>query len=431
MKLVLLTPGTGNFHCGSCLHDEALAKALRAQGHDASIVGLYLPLVLDDPADRGQVDPQLQMGGINLYLQQKSSLFRHTPAFLDRLLDKPALLGKAADRADLTSPDELGRMTVEMLRGEHGRTIKELQRLLAHLRETDTPDAVLLNNALLLSLAGPIKRELGCAVGCTLQGEDTFLDSLPQPWREQAWSLVAEAAQDADLLLPVSAYHGDLMRDRLGLPEPKLRIVHNGIDTADMHPADAPPNTPTIGYLARMIRSKGVFTLIDAFETIAPKHPDATLILVGTATPTDRKRLDERIGTLPAELGGRIETHTNVTRAQKLELLRRMSLLSVPATYGESFGLYVLEANAMGVPVVQPKHAAFPEVIAATRGGILYDHEAPGGLADALTGLLGDASRRTALGEAGRAAVLERFTAAHMAARTIDALEAVCPAPSR
>jgi len=88
MRLVLLTPGTGNFHCGSCLHDEALAKALRAQGHDASIVGLYLPLVLDDPAHRDAVDPEPQMGGINLYLQQKSPVFRHTPAFVDRLLER-------------------------------------------------------------------------------------------------------------------------------------------------------------------------------------------------------------------------------------------------------------------------------------------------------------------------------------------------------
>jgi len=431
MRLVLLTPGTGNFHCGSCLHDEPLAKALRAQGHDASIVGLYLPLVLDDPAHRDAVDPEPQMGGINLYLQQKSPVFRHTPAFVDRLLDRPALLGKAANRADLTSARELGTMTVEMLRGEHGKTAKELHRLLAHLQTTGAPDVVLLNNALLLSLAGPIKRALGCVVACTLQGEDTFLDGLPQPWRQQAWSLVTEAAREADLLLPVSAYHAGIMRDRLSLPADKVRVVHNGIDTDGMQPADPPAAAPAVGYLARMTRSKGVFTLIDAFEAIAPHQPDAKLILVGTATPTDRKRLDERLDALPAGLRGRVEVHPNVTRAQKLALLKRMSVLSVPATYGESFGLYMLEANAMGVPVVQPDHAAFPEVIAATGGGILYDHEDPAGLTDALAALLPDAPRRAAMGRAGRAAVLERFTAAHMAARTIEALEAACPARSR
>jgi len=284
MRLVLLTPGTGNFHCGSCLHDEALAKALRAQGHDASIVGLYLPLVLDDPAHRDAVDPEPQMGGINLYLQQKSPVFRHTPAFVDRLLDRPALLGKAANRADLTSARELGTMTVEMLRGEHGKTAKELHRLLAHLQTTGAPDVVLLNNALLLSLAGPIKRALGCVVACTLQGEDTFLDGLPKPWRQQAWSLVTEAAREADLLLPVSAYHAGIMRDRLSLPADKVRVVHNGIDTDGMQPADPPAAAPAVGYLARTTRSKGVFTLIDAFEAIAPHQPDAKLILVGTAT---------------------------------------------------------------------------------------------------------------------------------------------------
>jgi len=77
MKLLLLTPGTGNFHCGSCLHDEALVRGLRRLGHDAAIHALYLPLVLDD--NEGIDGDDVRMGGIGLYLQSRSALFRRLP----------------------------------------------------------------------------------------------------------------------------------------------------------------------------------------------------------------------------------------------------------------------------------------------------------------------------------------------------------------
>jgi len=444
MRIVLLTPGTGNFHCGSCLHDEALARALRRLGHEAHIVGLYLPLMMDQPeagSDDGQ-DQALQMGGVNLYVQQKWPWLRHIP-LLRRLLDAPALLRLAANRADLTSPNQLGRMTVEMLRGMNGRTAGELRLLIDHLQDAaHLPGVVMLNNALLLSLASPIKHALGCRVACTLQGEDTFLDGLPEPWRSEAWSLLRDAANACDLFLPVSHYHANLMQQKLALPAQRVRVVHNGIEIADFDtftppssraatPGAAGASPRTIGYLARLNETKGVFTLIDAFAVLARQEAldDVRLLLVGAATPHDRKRLDTALARLPANLRGRIAVHANVDRPRKIALLHEMDVLSVPATYGESFGLYVLEANAAGVPVVQPDHAAFGEVIGATGGGMLYDPapERADALPRALAALLRDDAKRQAVGEAGRAAVRERFTADHMARNTLAALETICP----
>src|SRR5947209_13048986 len=99
MRIVQLTPGTGSFYCGTCLRDNALVAELRRQGHDALLVPLYLPLALDEaPATE---DAPIFFGGVNVYLQQKSSLFRRTPRWMDRALDSPGLLRSAAKRAGM------------------------------------------------------------------------------------------------------------------------------------------------------------------------------------------------------------------------------------------------------------------------------------------------------------------------------------------
>lgn len=432
MKILLLTPGTGNFHCGSCLHDEALLRSLRQLGHDATINALYLPLVLDQ---REGIDGEhVRMGGISLYMQMKWAIFRAVPGVAMRWLDRPGLLRKAAGRADMTSPTELGRMTAEMLLGEHGKTRLEINRLTEHLKREGTPDVVLLNNALLLGLAQPIKEKLGCAVACTLQGEDTFVEGLPEPWRSEVWQQLADEAKHADAFLPVSQYHRELMAERMYLPEAKLRVVYNGIETGHYPSEVASPDPPVIGYLARLCENKGLGTLVDAFILLHEQGllGQTRLHLVGAATESDRRYADRQYKKLAiAGLADRVVIEMNVSLEGKARALRGMSVLSVPATYGESFGLYVLEANAVGVPAVLPDHAGLAEVIGLTGGGMLCRPDDPSSLAESLAGLLADEDRRKALGEAGRQSVLEGFTAEHMAKSVVSALELLCLTPSR
>ena len=123
-----------------------------------------------------------------------------------------------------------------------------------------------------------------------------------------------------------------------------------------------------------------------------------------------RARLDA------AGLSGRVTWSPNISREEKISFLRGLSLFSVPATYAEAFGLYVVEAMACGVPVVQPESAAFPELIAAGGGGMLVPPGDPVALARAWSKLLADPARRTALGGAGRAAAESHFSSAAMAA---------------
>jgi glycosyltransferase involved in cell wall biosynthesis len=104
-----------------------------------------------------------------------------------------------------------------------------------------------------------------------------------------------------------------------------------------------------------------------------------------------------------------------VDLAGKLALMDSADLFAVPTRYAECKGIYVLEALARGTPVVLPAHGAFPELVAATGGGVTHKPGDAQGLADVLAELLDDPERRAALGEAGHAATRARFLDSHMA----------------
>lgn len=413
MRLVYLTSGTGSFYCGSCMRDNALVKALRARGHDALLVPMYLPLTLDEASAVENVP--VFFGGINAYLQQVAPIFRKTPRWLDKLFDSPKALAAAGKRSGMTKASELGAMTLSMLQGERGNQKKELERLALWLAE-EKPDWVVLSNALLIGMGRRIREATGAKIACTLQGENGFLDALGAPYSQQCWEQIGERGAELDALIAVSRYHADLMTRRAGFPAEKVHVVYNGIDLTGYAPRTAPPASKTIGYLARMCEPKGLGTLIEAFLLLAPRQPEVQLAVAGAQVGYDPAYVAQLTQKLRAAgLESRVRWSPNITRDEKLAFLRDLTVLSVPATYGESFGLYVIEALAAGVPIVQPNHAVFPELLALTGGGTLYDPLTPAALADSLEKLLADPASAFALGAEGQRTVFERFGMTNMA----------------
>ncbi len=414
MKIVHLTPGTGNFHCGSCLRDNHLVKALRRMGHEVTMVPLYLPLVTDDEPASGT--GAVQVGGINLYLRQKLGLFRFLPRILFRFLDRPGVLRAAADRASMTSPRELGEMTLETLRGPQGKQAEDWQQLVEWIGREGKPDLISLSNGLLNGLAPAIRETLGVPVLCSLQGEDSFLDTLPEPHKTKAWDAFRANNGSVARYLATSDYYRGVMKGRLGLADAHIVTVRNGMDFTGYTPAAGPPQPPVIGYLARLCHGKGLQMLVEAFVRLAPRLPEVRLALAGTTTAADAKFIAAQKATLAREgLTDRVTWQENLTFEEKVQHLQRLSVLSVPATYGEAFGLYVIEALACGVPVVEPDHAGLTEVVQATGGGVLCAPDDPEALAHALEALLRDEPKRLALAAKGRATVLTEFTADRMA----------------
>lgn len=415
MNIIQLTPGAGAMYCGNCFRDNALVAELRRQGHDVTMVPLYLPITLDE-ADQSAGTPVF-FGGINVYLEQQSALFRRAPNWFRRILSSERLLRWAAGRAAKTRAGDVGDLTLSMLRGEEGNQVRDLDELIAWLKQHGPPDVVCLSNALLLGMARKLKAELQTKVVCTLQGEDSFLDALPETHRAAAWQLLSERAADVDAFIAPSRYFAEVMMRRLGLRPERVHVIHNGLNLDGYGSHHATRNTqhaaPVLGYFARMCREKGLDTLVEAFIHLKNRDrvPRLKLHIGGGCGPGDEsfvKSLRKRL----AEAGfiGETMFAPNLNRAEKVAFLESLTVFSVPARYGEAYGLYVIEAMAAGVPVVQPRTAAFPELIEATGGGVLSESNDPKQLAEAIEAMLLEPGRAQALGEAGRKAVFERYS---------------------
>ncbi len=428
MKIVQICPGSGdNFYCENCLRDAALVKAMRRLGHDVLMVPLYLPLQTDkiEPLSNAPIF----FGGVNVYLQQKFALFRKTPRWIDRWFDSRGLLEWAGRKAGMTSARDLGEATLSMLHGEDGRQVKELDRLVDWLQaEPEKPDVVCLSNVLLAGLARRIKDRLGIPIVCLLQDEDGFLDGLASPYDRQAWETVRERADHIDAFLGVSEYYADAMAARLNAGRERVHVVRMGIDLGGYEPVDERPSTPTIGFLSRMCRDRGLETLVDAFILLKKngKLGSPKLRISGGRNAGDEPFIESLRGKLAAAgVLDDVEFLPAFDPGAKLEFLKSLSVLSVPEPKPVAYGLYVLEALAMGVPVVEPAIGCFPETIELTSGGILYEPNTAERLAEVLEPLLLDPQAARQLGAEGRAGVVKAFDIAQTATETVRIYEQV------
>jgi glycosyltransferase involved in cell wall biosynthesis len=313
----------------------------------------------------------------------------------------------------MTNARDLGAMTVSMLRGEHGRQTKEIDRLIEWLAAQDNkPDIVCLSNVLLIGLAQPIRQRLGVPVVCLLQDEDGFLDGLPPSHSSQAWQIITERAADVSRFIAVSKYYADVMRDRLGLHPQKACVAHTGISLDGYEPSQTRPEAPTIGYLSRACPDRGLGDLIEAFIHLKanPKLKNAKLKVAGGSTPDDREFLEQiRRRLNSCGLGDDVEFIHDFDLAARQAFLRTLCVLCVPEKQPVAYGLYVLEALAAGVPVVQPAHGVFPELLEMTGGGLLCEPNNVKSFAEAMESLLLDPDRAQQLGTQGRNAVVEKF----------------------
>jgi glycosyltransferase involved in cell wall biosynthesis len=426
MKILSITAGAAGMYCGSCLRDNALAAELIAQGHDVILLPLYTPTLTDEP---NVSSDKVFFGGISVYLEQKSALFRNTPRFLDRLWDSSYALKRAAKTSISTSPAMLGALTVSMLKGEDGNQRKEFAKLIDWLSHEAPPDVVSLPNSLLISLAKPLKSALNRPVTCTLQGEDLFLDGLPEPYRAEALALIRKQIDHVDLFVAVSDYCARFMSGYLGIPPLKISVVPLGVQLKGYEPDwKFQTNCFTVGYFARVCPEKGLHTLSEAYRYLK-EHTDfsgATLEAAGYLAPEHKpylKKIERQMKDWG--LGHEFQYRGVLNRAQKIDFLRNLNVLSVPGSYNEPKGLYLLEAMANGVPVVQPRRGAFPEILEKTGGGILVEPDSVEALAQGILSLWKDRKYAETLGRRGAAGVREHYSVARMAQRTLEVFKSL------
>ena len=426
--IAYLSPGAAGMFCGSCMNDNMLVRALGDLGCSALLVPMYTPLRTDEPD--ASID-KIFYGGINVYLQQKLSLFRHLPPPFDRWLDSPRLIRWLTGRAVETDAKLLGPLAVSVIRGEQGRQAKEVRRLVDWLAADAKPDLVNYSNFMVAGSAAAVKKRLGVPVVVTLQGDDVFLDELAEPWRSQAMKELRKLAACVDGFLVHSDFYADKMADYFAIPKEKMHRVPLGVSLDDappaplLRPADRPP---TVGYLARICPAKGFHNLVDAFIHLRtlPGMSDARLHVAGWLGGGDRAYFDAQVEKLKAAGCHEALHHAGIVeREEKLAFLKHLDVLSVPTDYQEPKGRYLLEALACGVPVVQPEHGVFAELLKSTGGGRLTKPGDSEHLASTLHTLLTDHETRAALAAAGHEGVRQRHSAAVVAQATLAVYEKI------
>lgn len=423
MRITYIIAGSGRMECDVCLRDGLLARTMKAKGHEVLFVPMYTPL----PAVVGeQAGRPLFYGGINVFLQQKFRIFRHTPRVFDKLLNNPKLLDWVSRFGHLTQPSDLAALTVSVMEGPAGNQKKELDALLEWLKGEPRPDAFILPTSLLAGLAAPLRAAFSAPVLCLLSGEDQFIEQFPEPHRTRTLETLRRCVSQIDGFMAASRYYAEFMTGYLRLPPGSVRIMIPGIDTESYAKEFAPPTEFTIGYRSPVCEPNGLRVLAGALK-ILKSNPETAACRVraaGFLTAGDKPYLDRILSDVKGwGLEDSFEYVGELTPPQRVEFLNGLSVFTVPAVYPEPTGLYVPEAMAAGVPVVEPRAGCLPEWIDATGGGILIENSEPQALADGIARLMRDPALAKKLGDAGRTAVHARFNLSAMADSILEAIQ--------
>ena len=421
MRILYITAGAAGMFCGSCLRDNALATELIRQGHDVTLLPLYTPTRTDEA---NVSSDRTFFGGISVYLEQHSAFFRHTPRILDRVWDSELALKAASRRSLSVDPQSLAELTISMLRGVDGHQRKEFFKLIDWLAEREPPEIINLPNALLISLAAPVRKALKRPVCVTLQGEDVFLDGLKEPFRSEALDLIRSSVDSVDAFISVSEFYADTMSEYLRIPRDRIQVVPLGINLeghGENHRSH--DDVFTVGYFARIAPEKGLHLLAEAYIRLRERGEleDARLEAAGYLAPEHReylREIEQRL--IRAGFGEEFHYRGELDRNEKISFLRSIDIFSMPATYAEPKGLSVIEAMANGVPIVQPRWGAFPEMIRKTGGGVLFEPNDVASLAEAILSLWKNSELARDLGHRGAAGVRQHYGVAQMAGRARD-----------
>ena len=429
MRYAYLATGAANMYCGSCMRDNTLVAAMKSLGHDACMIPMYTPLRVDEDSVS---ENHVFYGGIEAYLLQRYP----RPSFwrdkLMRLAGSQALIRLMPhfDVGSAVDPVQNAELTLSMLRGEAGNQKALLDEMVYWLKNDLQPDLVHVTNTLISGPVPAIKKALNVPVVCGLHGEDIFLDGLPKSYRKQAIDLIRKNAAHIDHFIAISQYYADYFGNLIGIDPAKITLVRPGIALEDYQALNGKlPGTPlTLGYLARIAPEKGLHLLVEAFIRLykSGQFPGLRLRAAGYLSKAHAAYVDDiRRRAKQAGVEEQVEIIGTVDRQQKLDFLQSLDVFSVPTIYRDPKGLPVLEALASGVSVVQPAHGAFPELLAATGGGLLHIPEDAVDLSEKLATLLNNTKMRQEYTQRGRTAVHATFSAERMAAETVQVYQQV------
>jgi glycosyltransferase involved in cell wall biosynthesis len=421
MKIVYLITGSGgSFYCGNCYRDMLYVRAIRkVPGIEARAIPLYLPPDKTTIEESG-FDRNVFFGAISMYLREKVKFLRNMPAIFDKFFDSSLFLRLAAKQAGTTSTEGYEELTLNMIEGDNAFRKAEVDRLVRYLLKDGKPDIIHLSNALILGIARQLKKRIDVKVVCSLLNEDDWIDEMVEPFRSRAWKMIAKEAGYVDVFITPSNYYKNLFLNKTGLKGDNVKIVPLGFDPDADAITKSDREPAAIGYFSRVNSNNGFDKIVDAFIELSKRKliPGLTLNVCGGYTGNDKPFILKQIKKIrEAGLAKYTKIYPDFQGNKKIEFFHDVDVISVPVRKYDGYGLYILEANSAGIPVVQPATGAFPEIIETTGGGIIYSPDTVQDLADNLYLLLSDKEQVSRLGANGEKMVRQEFSLDKMSAR--------------
>jgi glycosyltransferase involved in cell wall biosynthesis len=413
MKIVYLITGSGGaFYCGNCYRDMLYVRAIRkVPGIKVEAIPLYLPP--DRKTTGNELDRHVFFGAISLFLREKVPFLSNMPGFLDKVFDTMPMLKIASRFSGTTRTEGLEDITLHMIEGDNAFRKHEVDRLVRYLTRNGKPDVIHLSNALIIGLARQLKRRINVKTVCSLLNEDDWIEEMAEPFRSKAWNLIAAEASHIDTFITPSKYYRDLFIQKTGLPGNNISIVPLGFDPGVGTEVNENQHSPSIGYLCRVNHMNGFDKIVDAFIRLksTSSYKDLTLHVCGGYTGDDKQFIREQIAKIKEHgFKSSVKIYPEFQGNAKQEFFANIDVMSVPVRKIDGYGLYILEANAAGVPVVQPATGAFPEILEKTGGGIIYAPDTVEDLSMSLDKLLLNKELRNKLSASGKKGVSENLS---------------------
>jgi len=367
------------------------------------------------------------LGGISVYLEQRSILFRKIPSFLTQWLDKPGVVKFFTNRKSIqVEAEHLGNLTLSMLKCENGNQSRSFERAFKWIKDEAIPEIIDFSNLLIASLAPTIKQDLKIPIVVTLQGDDLFINELKDNHKELVIKELKRIAQSIDGFITFSDFYAQKMSNLLDIPIEKFHIVSLGINTEPFsNICRQGSENRTFGYFGRIAPEKGFHNAVDAFIKINKnREPKIKMLSGGWLGESDRSYFEEQTKKIDqANLSEYFNYSEAPTLEEKKDFFSKIDVFTMPTDQEEPKGIPVLEALASGLPVVQPDKGVFSAMINTTKGGVLYDDRDPSALSQELLKLIDNRGKAEALGRTGRDNVKIHFSDDKMAVDTKSVYE--------
>jgi len=348
-------------------------------------------------------------GGIESYLAELCSL----------VAPRIAVLGPR-ERDGTPIPNDLGYPTHGYEGGSLLVPTRRVVRAIENLTARYKTNKVILGTPWPLGLIGPDLRKRGLSYAVIVHGAELLVPAAVVGLRRR----LARSTAGADLLLPVSGFTGDALRELItsfGLPVPPVERLHARVDLERFHPdVDTASVRAQLGLSAqdkvvlcfgRLVKRKGTDRLIRALPAINERVPEAVVVVGGTGPEQGRLEKLARVTPGRVIVTGRIED----ADAPAYYALADVFALPVADRYFgleiEGLGVVLLEAAASGTPCVTGRSGGTPEAVIDGTTGFVVDSRDGASLADRIAWLLEHPERASSMGLAGREHVRKEFSA--------------------